>query len=228
MPFKPKSRRIIDMEKAEIETSEQERRDYLLEVAEKISTWIIIEKILLHFQKEAKAFYEDILNWVDDNEETPDPRDLLVLPYATTLDAHIGRLIDDDKPKHLSKRVEIEKSLRADYVLLTIIHDKRLKSPRTPFITEGIWPNNDEWVESKWSEIKKGYYCGSRDIQTHIELSLKRVEADLWPKKPAETEQDIPTKRFGIKARLKKLVENAWQIFTKSFWETVFDRVFPK
>jgi len=45
--------------------------------------------------------------------------------------------------------------------------------------------------------------------------------------KPAETEQDIPhTKWRRIKACLKKVVENAWQIFTKNFWETVFDRIF--
>jgi len=198
LSFKPKSFRITGMEKAETEPAEQEHRDFLLEAAEKVSTWIIDEEIMKHFQKQAKAFYEDILKWVDDNEKTPDPRDLLVLPYSTTLDAHIGRLIDDEKPKHLSKRVEIEKSLRADYVLLTIIHDKRLKNPRTPLITEGIWPNNEEWVESKWSEITKGYYCGSRDIQTHIELSLKRVEADLWPEKPAKTKQN-PTKRGRLK-----------------------------
>ena len=48
-------------------------------------------------------------------------------------------------------------------------------------------------------------------------------------KKPGERKQDIPpAKRRRIIARLKKVVENAWQIFTKSFWETVFDRIFPK
>ena len=186
------------MEKAEIETGEQEHRDFLLEVAKKVSTWIINEKIRVRFQKQAKAFYEDIVKWVEHNEQTPSPLVYLELPYATHSDAHIGRLIDDDKPKRLSTPFDKEKSLRANYVLLTIIHEKRLKSPRTPLISDGIWPKDEEWVESKWREINKGRIYESRDIQTHIELALKRVEADLWPENPAETKQNHKTTIVAI------------------------------
>lgn len=49
------------------------------------------------------------------------------------------------------------------------------------------------------------------------------------PEKPAETKLDITSAKCrGIRARFNKVVEKAWQIFTKSFWETVFDRIFPK
>jgi len=46
-------------------------------------------------------------------------------------------------------------------------------------------------------------------------------------KKPSETEQDItPAKHRGIRTRFNKVVEKAWKLFTKSFWETFFDRIF--
>jgi len=50
---------------------------------------------------------------------------------------------------------------------------------------------------------------------------------DLSELKPAETKQDvIPAKGRRIIASFNKVVEKAWQIFTKSFWETVFERIF--
>ena len=105
--------------------NEQEHRDFLLETAEKVSTWIIDEVRMKRFKEQVKAFYDDFC-------ETPDRIDRLVLPYATHLDAHIGKITDDDYLKHISIPFDEEKSLQDDYVLLTIIHDKRLKNPRTP------------------------------------------------------------------------------------------------
>lgn len=37
-----------------------------------------------------------------------------------------------------------------------------------------------------------------------------------------------PSKRTKTKGYFKYAVEKGWQIFTKSFWETLFDRVWPK
>lgn len=46
---------------------------------------------------------------------------------------------------------------------------------------------------------------------------------------PAETGRNTtPTKFRRIIIYLKKVVEKAWQIFTKSFWESVLERVWPK
>ena len=164
------------MEKVEIEPAKQEYRD-LLEVAQKVSAWITDEERMKYFQEQAKAFYDDFVKW-EEQEQTPYPLDWLVLPYATCLDAHIGLLISDDKPKQLSIPFDKEKSLRADYVLLTIIHDKRLKNPRTPLISHGIWSEDEEWGVLKWEEISEGYACGSRNIQAHFNSAIKRIEKD--------------------------------------------------
>ncbi len=182
---------------------EQEHRDFLLETAEKVSTWIIDEVIMKRFKEQAKAFYDEVVKY-EGKEQTPDPVDRLVLPYATHLDAHIGKITDDDYLKHKSIPFDEEKSLQADYVLLTIIHDKRLKNPRTPPISDGIWSKDEEWVELKYRKLVNRYNCGSRDIQTQVKLTLKRVKADI-DKLPAETEQDTtPAKRRGIRAWLRR------------------------
>jgi hypothetical protein len=45
----------------------------------------------------------------------------------------------------------------------------------------------------------------------------------------SELEQDTsPSQWHGIATWLGKVVERGWQIFIKSFWETIFDRVWPK
>lgn len=49
------------------------------------------------------------------------------------------------------------------------------------------------------------------------------------PEKAAATERNTThAKRRGVITCLKKVVEKAWQIFTKSFWESVLERVWPK
>ncbi|MBL7145829.1 MAG: hypothetical protein ISS76_16445 [Phycisphaerae bacterium] len=190
------------MEKVEIEPAKQEYRD-LLEVAQKVSAWITDEERMKYFQEQAKAFYDDFVKW-EEQEQTPYPLDWLVLPYATYLDAHIGSLISDGKPKKLSIPFDKEKSLRADYVLLTIIHDKRLKNPRTPLISHGIWSEDEEWVVEKWEEISDGYARGSRDIQAHFNSAIKRVEKDL-PDKPAETKlENEPQEKGGQSKKTRR------------------------
>ena len=201
------------MEKVEIEPAKQEYRD-LLEVAQKVSAWITDEERMKYFQEQAKAFYDDFVKW-EEQEQTPYPLDWLVLPYATCLDAHIGSLISDGKPKKLSIPFDKEKSLRADYVLLTIIHDKRLKNPRTPLISHGIWSEDEEWVVEKWEEISDGYARGSRDIQAHFNSAIKRVEKDL-PELPAGTKlENEPQGKGGQGDNEPETIEIDMKLFYK-------------
>ena len=193
-------RLIIQLSKDVEKMDEQEHRDFLLEVAEKVSMWIIDEVIMKRFKEQAKVFYDDVEKW-DEKEQISNPLGRLVLPYATVSDAHIGLLVGDDYPKHKSIQYEKEKSLQADYVMLIIIHDKRLKNPRTPLISNGIWSEDEEWVELKWKEISRGSACGSGDIQTQVELALERVEKDLTDNSPG-TEQD----NIQNKGKVKKII----------------------
>lgn len=178
----------------------QEHRDFLLEAAKKVSTWILDKVIMERFKKQVKSFYDYFVECEDKGQIF----DLLVLPYASLSDAHIGSIIDDDKPKNLSIPFDNEKSLQADYALLTIIHDKRLKNPRTPLISNGIWSKDEEWVELKWKELSMGCAYGSRDIQTHVELALERVEADLAKQLVSEepSEPDSQKGKIGFLSEL--------------------------
>jgi hypothetical protein len=95
--------------------------------------------------------------------------------------------------------------LMMDYVLLTIIHDKALKSPPTPKISDGIWPEGKEggWDNDAWREIEENFDKPGK--QTHINLAFDRVEADIANLKPAETKRNaVPAKCWGIKRIFKK------------------------
>ncbi len=59
----------------------------------------------------------------------------------------------------------------------------------------------------------------------------ERPNGDFKMAARAKSELERNTRPYqwrGIVAWLRKVVERGWQIFTKSFWETVFDRVWPK
>jgi hypothetical protein len=54
-------------------------------------------------------------------------------------------------------------------------------------------------------------------------------KADLPSEQPTETKRNAaPAKGWGITTLFKNIIEKGWQIFTKSFWEAVLDRVWPK
>ena len=55
------------------------------------------------------------------------------------------------------------------------------------------------------------------------------VSAKQVAQKSAEAKQNtFPSKFVKTTGRLKHVAEKGWQIFTKSFWEAFFDRVWPK
>jgi len=57
----------------------------------------------------------------------------------------------------------------------------------------------------------------------------KMAEEDLSPEKPAQPEQNVtPAKHWKITTWLGKIFEKALYIFTKSFWEALLERLWPK
>lgn len=61
-----------------------------------------------------------------------------------------------------------------------------------------------------------------------LEHTAKVFTDNLTPEKPAETEPGTaPAKRWSI-GWVKEGIKEVLRIFTKSFWEAVLDRVFPK
>lgn len=131
-------------------------------------------------------------------EPSPDLLDLLSLYDISSMTNFI---VPSTPPP---KFTDAEK-LMMDYVLLTIIHDKALKSPPTPKISDGIWPEGKEggWDNDAWREIEENFDKPGK--QTHINLAFDRVEADIANLKPAETKRNaVPAKCWGIKRIFKK------------------------
>lgn len=61
-----------------------------------------------------------------------------------------------------------------------------------------------------------------------IKKAVEEIKSPV-AQKPAEPEQKAtPAKWWGIPTCLRKILEEGWQIFTKSFWDSVFDRCWPK
>lgn len=75
-----------------------------------------------------------------------------------------------------------------------------------------------------------GFYAKKNfiaDLEKHI------VQGKVGDKKIAEEPEETggnatPAKGWGITTLFKNIIEKGWQIFTKSFWEAVLDRVWPK
>ena len=70
-----------------------------------------------------------------------------------------------------------ELSLLADYVRLTILHDRQLTKPRTKLINNGIWVETEQWAEELWEEMIKGW--NSPDVIDDFYYSYIRVKDDL-------------------------------------------------
>ncbi len=70
--------------------------------------------------------------------------------------------------------------------------------------------------KSRWREL---------DTTTYTLVQLCRAKR----KQPAETEKGAtPAKRRWMPTCICKIFEKGWQIFTKSFWESLFERMWPK
>ncbi len=207
---------------------EQEHRDFLLEAAKKVSTWIINKEIMKHFKKQAKAFYDDYQEWYIENDQylkkiglrnketkeackkrmskipspRPCPLDLLTIPDHHT-DPHILHLtelcVPQEKPEQKFSSDEI---MKADYVFLTVLHDKALKDTRhfNPINTD-IWPQDEEWAEYLWQRMideRSGWK--PEFLLNELNTALENVKTNLADNYP-ETEQDTtPDKHRGIRA----------------------------
>ncbi|MHC4460868.1 MAG: hypothetical protein ACYS6W_15925 [Planctomycetota bacterium] len=83
-----------------------------------------------------------------------------------------------------------------------------------------------EDADNLYDELFSLHY-NLNDLASTLETGAEIAKAEA--EKPAKTEQDTtPAVQRGIITCLKKVVEKAWQIFTKSFWESVLERVWPK
>ncbi len=167
-------------------------KDFLLNIAEKIDDLVNKPEYIGIFRKQIKAFY-DLLQKARSqlksrykqritNKEAPhnvlEPPlfDSLMDLLSISFNLHIEELAELMCPPEENAIAQEAKS-QADYVILTIIHDKRLKSPRVPEISKGIWPKDEDWINNVWDDIKKRAY--TEDGQTDIRSTYKRVNADL-------------------------------------------------
>jgi len=74
--------------------------------------------------------------------------------------------------------------------------------------------------------------CKTRLSSDQLAESLLHVakisKNELVAQKPEETEQNTtPTRNHRIWTCFRRVGEKAWQIFTKSFWEAVLDKISP-
>jgi hypothetical protein len=128
--------------------------------------------------------------------------------------------------------------LMCDYVLLAIIHDYELRQPiDRPLFSDkysGKWFERDKFRD----EVSKFYnypyqrselfhhYIAPEEKISQLSRALEYVQADLAA---AETERNTtPAKWWGIPTCLGKILEKVLYVFTRSFWDAVFDRRWPK
>jgi hypothetical protein len=185
----------------------KELKDCLLETAQKVSTWIIDEVVMKRFQKQAKAFYDDYQEWYSENDQylkeielrdketkearekriskipppRPCPLDLLTIPDHHT-DPHILHLMGHFFPKKRhEQKFSSEEIMRADYVFLTVLHDKALKDTRhfNPINTD-IWPQDEEWAEHLWQRMMEERSGWKPEfLLNELNDALDNVETDL-------------------------------------------------
>ncbi len=195
---------------------EQEHRVFLLETAKKVSTWINDEVVMKRFQERAKAFYDDYQEWYRENDQylkeievrdketkearekriskisppRPCPLDLLTIPDHHT-NPHILHLVESIFPKKRhEQKVSSEEIMKADYVFLTVLHDKALKDTRhfNPINTD-IWPQDEEWAEHLWQRMMEERSGWKPEfLLNELNDALNNVEKDL-PKPPAKTKR---------------------------------------
>lgn len=212
------------MKKAEIEPAEQEHRDFLLETAKKVSTWINDEVVMKRFQKRAKAFYDDYQEWYRENDQylkeigvrdketkearekriskisppRPCPLDLLTIPDHHT-NPHILHLAESIFPKKRhEQKVSSEEIMKADYVFLTVLHDKALKDTRhfNPINTD-IWPQDEEWAEHLWQRMMEERSGWKPEfLLNELNDALDKVETDLARREEAERKSRL--REFGF------------------------------
>jgi len=101
---------------------------------------------------------------------------------------------------------------------------------------KNFWDNLEQTkkaIETADSDRFKWNVCKTRLSADQLAESLLHIEKisknELVVQKPEETEQNItPARNHRIWTCIRTVGEKAWQIFTKSFWEAVLDKISPK
>jgi hypothetical protein len=143
----------------------------------------------------------------------------------------IDRCFYNLQPEPPSNPLEQE-LLMCFYVRLTVIHDLVRTTPQdTPIYFKPNYegdPNPLEVAGRLWGRIVKIIDVKNIEIEKGLtEKALAEVKADL--QQQAERGGNATAaKGWWVTTFFKNIIEKGWQIFTKSFWDSVFERWGPK
>ena len=104
--------------------------------------------------------------------------------------AHIINAFDMEDEEYSCVPYDEELSLLANYVRLTILHDRHKKPPKIESINNGIWAKTECWAKEFWKEIKSGW--SSPDVVNDLYYSYKRVKEDLAAQSEDKQPSDSP------------------------------------
>jgi hypothetical protein len=143
----------------------------LQDIALDVAKMVIVPANMERFREQYREFCEV-------KKENRDILELLILPDN---DSSITKSLF---PETKTLNYTDAQKLMGDYVLLTIVHDKALKSRTTIKISEGICPasKDESWCDEIWQEIKDNFVNPAREDQ--ITPAFNRVEKDLEKKNP--------------------------------------------
>jgi hypothetical protein len=135
--------------------------------------------------------------------------------YAELFQRHVGNLLSLLQPYSEANEV---KSLREEYnrVMRQVQVFDQLPKPLFTFASDKNEGEKKKYIDLEIlvKQIIDKFRYHSTDVISKVE------KGELKPKKPAETEQN--TTLFG------KILEKVLYIFTRSFWDAVFDRYWHK
>ncbi len=117
-------------------------------------------------------------------------------------------------------KTNIGSKVEKDFAALDRLHEE-YGSWRSKSITG----DNEEEFTMLVDSFKGALY----DLADTLRQIAQSAREELVSEKPAETGRDTtPAKHWGIWTWLGKIIEKGLYIFTKSFWETLFERMWPK
>ena len=118
------------------------------------------------------------------------------------------------------------------YIFLSSVHDNCL--PEVQQITKDIWPDdlvkavgccNNEWFGDKTAFLNSAL----ERVKQLKQPALSGKAGDITQTAPEKEQNATPAKWWRrIVTGLGKLLEKGWYIFTKSFWETFWEKFGPK
>lgn len=132
--------------------------------------------------------------------------------------------------RHIAKAFELGAFNRHEHITLRNSVEFRLSQKNVnPYIS--AWAEIIPWLKYKEppfppSDIDKNF---SADCELIAKAVIDKAKA-IEQAKPADLKggNTTPAKGWGITTLFKNIIEKGWQIFTKSFWDSVFERWGPK